>query len=72
MQPILMVQELGAKMGLREDLIEALPELTNNDFNPSRGTIHLRDDSDGVGAYIEKWDYSKPIPDGFTLGKPTA
>jgi hypothetical protein len=29
-------------------------------------------DSDGVGAYIAKWEYSKPIPSGLTLGKPSA
>ena len=57
-------------MGLFEDLVNALPELTINDFNPITGTIVLRDDSDGIGAYIEKWEYSKPIPEGLTLGKP--
>ena len=59
-------------MSLRDELIAALTELTTDDFHPIRGTIHLRDDSDGVGAYIEKWEYSKPIPEGFTLGKPNA
>jgi hypothetical protein len=34
------------------------------------GSILLRDDSDGQGAYIAKWDYSKPIPEGLSLGKP--
>lgn len=56
-------------MGLFEDLIEALPELTADDFHPFTGTIVLRDDSDGEGAYIDKWNYSKPIPQGFKLGK---
>jgi hypothetical protein len=59
-------------MGLFEDLVDALPELTINDFKPITGTIVLRDDSDGVGPFIEKWEYSKPIPQGFTLGKPSA
>lgn len=57
---------------LFELLCEIYPELTPSDFNPSNGVIGLRDDSDGVGQYIEKWTYSKPIPDGLTLGKPTA
>jgi len=35
------------------------------------GSIILRNDSDETGDYIERWDYSKPIPDGLTLGKPT-
>jgi hypothetical protein len=30
----------------------------------------LRDDSDGRGAYIEKWEYNEPLPEGMTVGKP--
>lgn len=56
-------------MSLYEDLIEALPELTSEDFDPRSGSITLRDDSDGLGAYIDKWEYLKPIPKGFKLGK---
>jgi hypothetical protein len=59
-------------MSLFDDLIEALPELTKTDFHPNFGTISLQDDADGIGAYIAKWEYSKPIPDGLSLGKPTA
>ena len=51
-------------------IIEEYPELAAIDF--TNGTIGLRNDSDGVGEYIETWNYSKPIPDGLTLGKPTA
>jgi hypothetical protein len=58
-------------MNLYEQIIAAYPELTPSDFAPNEA-INLRDDSDGVGAYIEKWDYEQPIPDGLTLGKPTA
>jgi hypothetical protein len=57
------------KMTLWEKIIAAYPELTDNDFSPIDGCIKLRDDSDGLGAYIEKWEYSKPIPDGLKLGK---
>lgn len=56
-------------MNLYEQLIAALPDLTSQDFAPITGTIKLRDDADGQGAYIEKWNYAKPIPDGFKLGK---
>jgi hypothetical protein len=56
-------------MSLYENLLEALPELTMDDFNPISGTILLQDDSDGEGVFIAKWEYSKPLPDGFTLGK---
>jgi hypothetical protein len=48
-------------MTLVEQLIEALPELSDmaafkNDL------IIIQDDSDGTGAYIAKWEYSKPVP----------
>ena len=56
-------------MELFEKLVELLPELTSNDFDPRNGTIVLRDDSDGLGPYIAKWEYSKPIPKGLKLGK---
>jgi hypothetical protein len=56
-------------MSLYAQIIEIYPELNNKDFDPTFGTITLRDDSDGLGAYIEKWEYSKPIPAGLKLGK---
>ena len=55
-------------MELWEKIIAAFPEITATDNFKKLG-IHLRDDSDGLGAYIEKWDYEKPIPQGLTLGK---
>ena len=56
-------------MSLFNEIITYYPELTDEDFNPMRGKIFLRNDSDGAGDYIEKWEYSKPIPDGLKLGK---
>ena len=56
-------------MSLYDDLIAALPELTNVDFNPINGTIELRNDSDGTGDYIAKWEYHKPLPEGMKVGK---
>jgi hypothetical protein len=55
-------------MSLFDEIIEIYPELTSNDFDEG-GVIKLRDDSDGLGAYIEKWEYAKPIPKGLKLGK---
>lgn len=55
-------------MNLYEVITETYPELTMDDFGRN-GQIVLRDDSDGLGAYIEKWEYSKPIPKGFKVGK---
>ena len=54
-------------MTLYETIIAAYPELTEADFYPVTGCINLRDDSDGKGAYIEKWEYSKPLPDGLKV-----
>jgi len=58
-------------MELWQIILDTYPELTSNDFNPRNGIILLQDDGDGI-AYIAKWDYSKPIPEGLTLGKPLA
>ena len=55
-------------MDLFTQITTAYPELTDADFIPMSGSILLRDDGDGV-QYIAKWDYSKPIPDGWKLGK---
>ena len=55
-------------MTLDEQLKAAYPQLTDADF-ARFGTIELRDDSDGQGAYIDKWEYSEPMPKGLKLGK---
>jgi hypothetical protein len=54
-------------MDLFTQITEVYPELTSEDFG-WRGSIRLQDDGDGV-QYIDKWEYSKPIPDGLKLGK---
>jgi hypothetical protein len=58
-------------MNLYEKIIAEYPELENSDLFAD-GTITLQDDSDGIGAYIAKWEYSEPIPKGLSLGKPSA
>lgn len=55
-------------MELWEQIIEAYPEIKPTDNFLKLGIV-LQDDSDGKGAYIAKWDYSKPIPTGLKLGK---
>ena len=55
-------------MGLWEQIVNIYPELTDFDFGRF-GTIRLADDSDGQGPYIEKWEYSKPLPEGMKVGK---
>jgi hypothetical protein len=57
-------------MNLYEQIIVALPELADKpEVFDYKGQISLRNDSDGVGDYIERWDYSKSIPAGLKLGK---
>lgn len=58
-------------MELWEKIVEAYPEINPTDSFSQLG-IELKDDSDGAGAYIAKWEYSKPIPKGLKLGKPSA
>jgi hypothetical protein len=55
-------------MALYNDLVVALPELEGSDHFRD-GTIILQNDADDAGDYIAKWDYTKPIPAGFKLGK---
>ena len=59
-------------MELWQQIIEVYPQLADNGYTAFTKEIILQDDSDGLGAYIAKWDYSKPIPEGLTLGKPSA
>lgn len=54
-------------MSLYDELIAA--GLQPEDFGPNNGIV-LRNDSDGIGDYIQNWNSSKPIPTGFTVGKP--
>ena len=58
-------------MELWEKVIEAFPEINPTEDFRKLG-IYLQDDSDGVGAYIAKWEYSEAIPKGLKLGKPSA
>lgn len=55
-------------MELWEQIMAVYPELSYADFS-HKNLIVLQDDKDGQGAYIAKWDYDKPIPDGLKLGK---
>ena len=60
-------------MTIWEQIIEAYPELANpGELGLMPNDIRVGNDSDGLGDYLEFWNYSKPIPDGLTLGKPTA
>lgn len=56
-------------MDLWEKIIEAYPEIQPTDNFFELGIL-LQDDGDG--AYIAQWNYSKPLPKGLTLGKPSA
>jgi hypothetical protein len=54
-------------MSITDVILEAYPELDTISFFD--GTIVLQDDSDGQGAYVREWNYSKPLPEGLTVGK---
>jgi len=47
-----------------EKILKIYPNLTIEDFIPGSGTIELRNDSDGKGDYIAKWEHP-------TLPRPT-
>jgi hypothetical protein len=51
-------------MTLIEKIKTLYPELTDDDFYHPVGTINLRNDSDGNGDYIAKWEHP-------TLQRPT-
>jgi hypothetical protein len=51
-------------MTLFEKILTIYPELTIEDFSPSRGTIVLVDNNDGNGPFIESWNHP-------TLTQPT-
>ena len=53
-------------MELWQKIIAAYSEINPTDNFSDLG-IYLQDDSDGVGAYIAKWEYIKPIPDGLKI-----
>lgn len=55
-------------MELSQIIIEAYSEILPTDDFRKLG-IFLMDDKDGLGVYIWKWEYSKPIPAGLKLGK---
>ena len=55
-------------MNLVEQIKEVYPELEWHDFMSPERKIWIVDDGDGI-QYIAKWEYSKPIPEGFALGK---
>ncbi len=53
------VEPATAMVLVSEIITNAYLELDVAAFDPSTGIISLRDDSDGQGAYVAKWDYSK-------------
>jgi len=62
--------EIGIiKMDLFTEITKAYPELTNEDFIPNKGSILLRNESDGKGDYIAEWKYTKPVPTGLKIGQ---
>lgn len=44
-------------MSLYDKIVAIHPELTVEDFHPLHGVILIKDESDGFGPYIAKWDH---------------
>jgi hypothetical protein len=55
-------------MSLYEQIIAVYPELQNSDLFMNMKII-LRDNADSSPQWIDKWEYSKPLPDGMKIGK---
>ena len=51
-------------MTLYDKIVQIYPQLKESDFNLVSGTIMLRNDNDGRGDYIDKWEHP-------TLQRPT-
>jgi hypothetical protein len=59
-------------MSIFNKIIEAYPELAENELKAFEKVVILQDDADGKGVYLAHWNYEKPLPEGLSLGKPTA
>lgn len=57
-------------LSLYDQIVAYYPELLDDNDVFINGTIILRNDSDGVGDYIEAWNYDQPLPPGMHIGKP--
>jgi hypothetical protein len=57
-------------MTIYETIIKTYPEL-EGDTRVFQTEIIIQNDSDGLGEYLAKWDYPKPLPKGLKVGKPT-
>jgi hypothetical protein len=44
-------------MDLQTKIKTVYPQLTEEDFMPTRGTIRVQNDSDGKGDYIKFWNH---------------
>jgi hypothetical protein len=55
-------------MTILETILATYSELEGKDIYFTHG-IKVQDDSDGEGAYVAEWGYSKPLPVGLKLGK---
>ena len=55
-------------MELWQKVIAVYPEIQPIDDFQKLGIV-LQDDTDGLGAYILEWNYTKPLPTGMKVGK---
>jgi hypothetical protein len=60
-------------MTLYDKIMALYPSLIQEDFTPISGTISLKNDSDGKGDYIAKWEHptlAKPTDDALGITSP--
>ena len=55
-------------MSLYDDIKKVYPDISDAEFAPN-GSIVLMNNSDDKGDYIAKWEYSKPVPNGLSVGQ---
>jgi len=57
-------------MSLYEDLIAAMPDDVDAiTYAISLNQIVIQNDLDELGDFIAVWDFTKPLPKGFKVGK---
>jgi hypothetical protein len=54
-------------MTMYEQIIAVYPELKDSKIFTK--DIIIQNDADDRGDWLRVWNYSKPIPEGITLGK---
>jgi hypothetical protein len=63
---------MASDNSIYDTIKETYPEIFQLSVLQQDKIFGLRDDVDGKGVWITHWNYEQPIPEGLTLGKPSA